>query len=153
MADRPLANHLERLRRLLPAVWFGLLLCVAALASPIPFEQLPRPDAGRLNGALFQREAWVSVAVALLLWALERGRARRAAEAAQGSVLSAEMVLLMGTLLCTVAGYFALQPLLAAAREGQGSWSFGQLHAVSVGCFVLKGVLAGALAWRATRPG
>ena len=64
----------------------------------------------------------------------------------------ANLVLLLGTLFCTVAGYFALQPMLAAARAGQGTVSFMALHAVSSGLFALKGLLVLALAWRLGAP-
>ena len=63
------------------------------------------------------------------------------------------MLLVLGTLFCTVAGYFGVQPLMAAARAGQGTFSFGQLHGISFGLFGLKIVLVAALAWRATRCG
>lgn len=143
---------LERLRRLLPAVWLGLVLCVAFIAAPAPFALLPAADAGRVNGRVFLREAWVGIGLALLLWLLERARALRAARAGQGSMLSTEMTLLVGTLLCTFGGYFAIQPLLPAARAGQTFLSFGQLHLVSVVLFGLKALLIAALAWRASRP-
>jgi Domain of unknown function (DUF4149) len=140
---------LERLRRLLPALWLGLVLGVAFVAAPAPFAVLSSADAGRVNGRIFLTEAWIGVALALLLWLLERARARRAVQAGQGSMLSTEMILLVGTLLCTFAGYFALQTMLPAARAGQGSLSFAQLHAISVALFALKALLVGALAWRA----
>ena len=38
--------------------------------------------------------------------------------------------------------------MMEAARAGQGPVSFGTLHAVSGGLFVLKGLLVLALAWR-----
>jgi hypothetical protein len=40
--------------------------------------------------------------------------------------------------------------LMAAARAGQGPWSYGALHAASASLFVLKGLLVLALAWRLT---
>jgi len=142
----------ERLRRLLPAVWAGLLLCVALIATPAPFATLPPADAGRVAGRIFVQEAWVSLALALWLIAAERRRARAAAEAGVGSVLSTEMLLLFGAVFCTVAGHFGLQPLLPAARSGAGLLSFGQLHAISVLFFGAKTLLVLTLAWRAARP-
>ncbi|WP_199873308.1 DUF4149 domain-containing protein [Ideonella sp. A 288] len=140
----------ERLRRILPAAWAGMLLCVAGIAAPAAFATQTRPDAGRLVGHLFTREAWTSVVLALLLLAIERRRARDAAEAGQGSVLSTEMLLVLGAVFCTVAGYFGVQPLMAAAREGQGTFSFGQLHLISTAFFAVKIALVALLAWRAT---
>jgi hypothetical protein len=86
----------ERLRRLLPAVWLGC--CCAWPSSP---RRRPlrccRADAGRINGRVFLHEAWVGIGLALLLWLVERARARlRAVRAGQGSMLSTEMVLLVG---------------------------------------------------------
>ena len=147
-----LAAVIERLRRLLPALWAGLLLCIAGLATQAPMALLGKADAGRVVGRIFLQEAWLSLALALLLLAVERTRARRAAQHGQGSILSAEMLLVLGTSFCTVLGYFVVQPLLAAARAGQGGMTFGQLHAVSLGLFGLKTVLVLVLAWRAARP-
>jgi hypothetical protein len=41
--------------------------------------------------------------------------------------------------------------MMAAARAGQGIWSFGALHGLSAAMFGLKGLLALALAWRLAR--
>ena len=147
-----MAPVLERLRRLLPAGWVGLLLCIAAIAAPAAFALLDRPGAGRVVGWIFQREAWTSLALAVLLLLIERPRARAAADAGRGSVLSTELLLLLGTLFCTVAGHFALLPLMDAARAGQGPLSFGQLHFISVGFFLAKLLCVAALAWRAAAP-
>jgi len=143
---------LERLRRLLPGPWAGVLLCIAAIAAPAAFALLDRPIAGRVVGWFFSHEAWLSLVLAMLLLAIERRRARAAAAAGQGSVLSTDMLLLLGTVFCTVAGYFALQPLMSAARAGQGPITFGQLHVISVVLFGTKLLLILALAWRAAEP-
>ncbi len=143
---------LERLRLLLPGLWGGVLLCVALIATPAPFATLVPAEAGRVVARIFVQEAWTSLGLALWLLLAERRRARLAAEEGRGSVLSTEMLLLLGTVFCTVAGYFGTQALLPAARAGQGALSFGQLHAASVAFFGLKLVLVLALAWRAGRP-
>jgi len=142
----------ERLRRLLPGLWAGVLLCIAAIAAPAVFALLERTDAGRVVGRMFVQEAWLSLVLGALLLVVERSRARLAAEAGTGSVLSTEMLLVLGAVFCTVAGYFALQPLMPAARAGQGPLSFGQLHAVSSAFYAAKVLLLLVLAWRAARP-
>ena len=124
------------------------MLCIAALAAPSAFATLASADAGRFVGRVLTQEAYASLALALLLFLLERQRSGRRAALGAGSVFSTNMVLLLGTLFCTVAGHFAVQPMMAAARAGQGAWSFGALHAVSGGLFALKGLLVLALAWR-----
>ena len=120
------------------------------MATPAGFALLARADAGRLAGRILAQEAWASLALAVLLLAMERGRARLAAEAGSGSVMSTEMLLLLGTVFCTVAGYFALQPLMPAARAGQGPLSFGQLHLASTVFYGVKALLVLVLAWRAS---
>ncbi len=140
---------LERARRLLPGLWAGLLLGVALLATPAPFATLAQADAGRVVARVLAHEAYTSLALGVVLLVLERLHARRAAGAALGSQFNTGMVLSLGALFCTVAGYFALQPLMAAAKAGQGSWGFGQLHAVSAAFYIVKVGLVLALAWRA----
>ena len=46
-----------RWRRLLPGLWAGLLLCIAAIAAPAAFRALPSADAGRVVARMFAREA------------------------------------------------------------------------------------------------
>ncbi|MDP3083801.1 MAG: DUF4149 domain-containing protein [Rubrivivax sp.] len=141
---------LERWRRLLPGLWAGGLLCVALLATPAPFATLAAADAGRVVARMLAHEAHASLALGIVMLVLERVAARRRAGDQPGSQFSAGMVLTLGALFCTVAGYFALQPMMVAARAGQGSLSFGQLHALSAAFYLVKLGLVLALAWRAS---
>jgi hypothetical protein len=138
-------DRVERARALMAGLWAGVLLCVAGIATPAPFATLATADAGRVVARVLASEAYLSLAVAIVLFLLERRRARDG-----GSAMTAEVMLVLGALFCTVAGYFALQPMMAAARAGQGPWSFGALHAVSTVFFGVKGLLVLALAWRCT---
>jgi hypothetical protein len=131
----------QRVRRILPALWAGMLLCIAALAAPAAFGSLAVADAGRVVAHIFVREAWLSLVLAALLLVLER------LHGASGRV---SVLLLWGTIACTLLGYFAIQPLMPAARAGQGVLSFGQLHLVSTLFYGLKAALVLALAWRAS---
>ena len=99
-------------------------------------------------GRMFAREAYLSLALGVVLLLLVRSKARVDAAAGAGSLFSTDLMLVLGTLFCTVAGYFAVQPMLEAARAGQGSLSFGALHAVSAGFYALKTLLIAVLAWR-----
>lgn len=132
----------------LAGLWAGVLLCIGLMAAPAAFATLASQDAGRLVGRLFAQEAYLSLALALLLIFIERARARAHAQSGKGSIMNTNMLLLMGTLFCTIAGYFAVQPMMVAARAGQGAWSFGALHAVSMGFFALKAMMICSLAWR-----
>ena len=147
---KALPAPLERLRRLLPGLWLGGLLCVALVATPAAFALLDRPDAGRVVARILGQEAWASLLLGLLLLLAERQRIRLAA--GRLPALGVDVLLPLGTLFCTLAGYFAVQAVLPAARAGQGGLSFGQWHAVSVACFGLKGLLVAAIAWRAAGP-
>jgi hypothetical protein len=133
---------LQRVSQLLPGLWAGLLLCIAALAAPAAFAVLPTADAGRVVGHVFVREAWISLALAaLLLWGHRLPSGRRIGNAA----------LLWGTVACTLLGYFAAQALMPAARAGQGWLSFGQLHLISTVFYGCKSLLVLLLAWRGAR--
>lgn len=138
-------------RRLLPGLWAGWLLCVALLATPAAFALLPQAEAGRLAARMLAQEAWTSLALGVLLLVLERVAARRAAAAGAGSQFSTGMMLAAAALFCTVAGHFGVQPLMQAARSGQGVLGFGQLHAVSVAFYGVKLLAVLALTVRAAR--
>ena len=139
---------LDRLRRLLPGLWAGWLICVAALATPAAFALLERAVAGHVVARMLAQEAYTSLVLGVVLLVLERLEARHAAVEGRGSQFTVGMVLALAALFCTVLGYFALQPMMAAARAGQGSLSFMTLHLISAGLFVLKGLLVLTLAWR-----
>ncbi|WP_280150486.1 DUF4149 domain-containing protein [Piscinibacter sp. XHJ-5] len=132
----------------LAGLWAGLLWAIALVGAPAAFAVATSEMAGRIAGRMFAQEAYLALALSMVLALLLRSRARAAAAAGTGSVLSADMLLALGALLCTVAGYFALQPMFAAARAGQGSWSFATLHGVSMSLYGLKALLVSVLAWR-----
>lgn len=142
--------QVERVARLLPGLWAGFLLCVALVATPAGFAVLVPADAGRVAARILVQEAYVSLLLGVALLILERHVARQAAARGQGSQFSTGMALALGTLFCTVLGYFAVQTQMPAARLGQGAWGFGQLHAVSALFFGIKGLLVLSLTWRAT---
>ncbi len=135
--------------RLLPGVWLGLLLAVALLATPAPFVLLAQADAGRVVARILRHEAAIALVVGAALLVAARVQAKRDAAAGRGSQFSAEMLLAAGALLCTVAGYYAVQPMMVAARAGRGGLGFGALHAISSVFYAVKVGLVAALAWRA----
>jgi len=142
----------ERLRRLLPGLWCGLLLAIALVATPAASGALDRATFGAVARAVFAREAPASLVFGVLILMLERRAAFDRHQATGVSQFSAEMVLALGALFCTVAGYYGLEPMMEQARSGTvTTLTFMQLHAVSLAFFGVKGLLALALAWRATR--
>lgn len=143
---------LERLRRVLPGLWLGGLVTLGAVVAPTLFALLDRAEAGRVAGRLFAVEARVALLLVVALALVERLRGQRQAAAGLGPRVSAELMLVLGALFCTLAGHFALQPLMEAARAGEGRWSFGALHGVSSAFFFAKMLLLAGLSWRAAAP-
>lgn len=140
----------SRFAALLAALWAGVLACLGLMAAPTAFANLPVSEAGRFAGHLFAQEAYMSLSLSLVLLLVERQRSRIDTEGTTGRVFTLNLMLVLGSLFCTVAGYFAIVPLMEAARAGQSSMSFATLHAVSGGFFVVKGLLVLGLAWRLT---
>lgn len=140
----------RRAAAVLAAVWAGVILGVAAIGTPAGFALVPTDVAGRLAGFMLRREAYLSIAMSVVLFIIVRAQARDAARRREGSVMSTEVLLVMGALFCTVFGHFGLRSAMDAARAGEGMLSFGALHGVSVAFFGLKGLLVLALAWRLT---
>lgn len=142
-----LPNWAEKLRRWVPGLWLGLLLAVAAMAAPAAFAALARDVAGLFVRELFAREAATSLVLGVLLLMLER----RVAAVRGPSQFSVNMMLLAGAMLCTVVGWYGLQPLMEAARLGQGgALSFGALHGISFALYGVKLALVAALSLRAS---
>ena len=141
---------LQRLRKLLAGLWAGLLVGLGAVGAPAGFAVTTVEIAGRAAGRMFAIEAYVSLAVAVLLLFLTRKAISTEPDQPPAPALNTNLLLLLGTLVCTIVGYFVLQPMMVAARAGEGGLSFGALHGLSAGFFVLKGLLVLALAWRFT---
>lgn len=142
----------RRLGALVAGLWAGLLLGTALIGTPAGFALAPRELAGRLAGFMLEREATTSLVLGVVSLLIVRALARDDASARGRSVLSTEVLLVLGALFCTVFGYHGLQPLMASARAGLAPVSFGVLHGVSVGFFGLKTLLVIALAWRLSAP-
>jgi len=139
------------LRRLLPGLWLGLLLCIAFVATPAPFATLEPEAAGRVVRHIFAIEAPASLVLGVVLLMLERRAGLARLEAGGPSQFTGEMMFVLGALFCTVAGHYGLQPLFDQARASGGPVAFGTLHTASTGFFGLKILLVAALAWKAAR--
>ena len=141
----------ERLRRLLPGLWFGLLLAIAAIATPAASGALDGASFGLVARAIFAREAPASMVLGMVLLIIERREALARHLATGVSQFSGEMVLAIVALFCTVAGYYGLLPMMERARAGTSSLSFLQWHAVSLAFFGAKALAVLVLAWKAAR--
>lgn len=148
------AHKLLRWQLLLAAVWLGLLLTVAGIATPAPFATLAKADAGRVVARVLASEAAVSLVLGAVLMGLERWRLRHAAgpDAPTGRGFTPAFGLAAAAVFCTLAGYYAVQPMMAGARAGAPGPSFAALHGVSSAFYAIKAVCVGWLAWRLTGP-
>ena len=141
---------MSRLRQLIALLWVGSLWTVGYVVAPTLFATLAdRVLAGTIAGSLFRVEAWLSLACALMLsLLLWRAPAGQAMEHRILLRLTAAMAL------CTLIGYFALQPFMAAIREAAAGgvmqsaakMQFGILHGAASGIYLIQSLLGGWLA-------
>lgn len=135
----------KRVATCIAGLWCGVLIGVGLIGAPAGFAVASSDIAGRSAGRMFAIEAHTSLAVAVVLLIVLR---RISARNAQPSGIDANVLLVLGSLFCTITGYFVLHPLMAAARVGEGALSFGALHGLSAAFFALKALVVLALAWR-----
>lgn len=140
----------EKLQAWLAGVWAGASVAVGAVGAPALFAVLPKQMAGQGAGQMFAIEARISLVMAVLLFLFERKRVRDQADVGQETTaMSTELLLVLGALFLTVAGQFALHPMIEAAKLGQPTpLSFGALHGISAGLYWLKLVALLVLSWR-----
>jgi len=127
-------------RRLLLALWAGVLVSVGGLLAPLLFEALPdRASAGHVAGELFRRTTLLSLCLALALLLLGT-----AAGPAGSRFL--RLAPLGPALLLAVSDY-AVHPLIEQARlgGGAGSRAFMLWHSVATGLYGLATIAAVAL--------
>jgi hypothetical protein len=138
---------LHRIAACLAGLWAGVLLGVGLIGAPAGFAVAPSEIAGRSAGRMFAIEADASMAVAVLLLLALRNIKK---ELPSGSSIDGNVLLVLGSLFCTIAGYWVLQPMMAAARAGEGALSFGALHGLAAAFFAVKALCVVWLAWRLT---
>ena len=144
----------HRLFRLLATIWVGSQLTVGYLVAPVLFTTLERGSAGQLAGRMFYLEALLGATIGVLLLALGNYMVRR------GDVAYRRLRWpLLGMLLCTLIGYFALAPFMSAALTeaaragtdiGHSAYAarFGMLHGVSSVLYGLESLFGIVLVWR-----
>jgi hypothetical protein len=138
-------------RVVIATLWVGSLWTIGYLVAPTLFSILPdRVLAGTIAGQLFRIEAWLSLAcaVALILLVIFSDHDRNPR---QRKVV---LAVVCGMLVCTLVGYFGLQPLMAALREAAGPngvmgsdarIKFGVLHGISSVIYLIQSLLGVAL--------
>ena len=134
---------LAKVRLLVAALWAGSLWAVGYLVAPTLFATLERQLAGQIAGTMFHSMALLSlgcgVAMGVLLffgagdWTPKRRRGM--------------LLIVVAMVMCTVVSHFGLQPMMAAAKAANDG-SFGKLHGISSGIYLVQSLLAGWLVWR-----
>jgi hypothetical protein len=136
-----------RVRWLIAALWVGSLWTIGYLVAPTLFATLEdRALAGTIAGRLFRIEAWLSLACAgilLVLFFKEKSKL-------EARELKICLILVSAMMLCTLIGYFGLQPFMAALREAglhtaEAKSRFGMLHGISSAIYLLQSGLGFAL--------
>ena len=126
------------------ALWVGSLWTVGYLVAPTLFMTLADTVlAGTIAGNIFRIEAWLSLAVGLLLVALIAGTATKSR---QRNTL---LWLIAAMLACTLVGYFGLQPFMASLREaaphgvlaGTTRMQFAVLHGFASALYLVESIL------------
>jgi hypothetical protein len=142
---------MERTRILVATIWAGSLWTVGGLVAPILFCTLfDRVLAGTIAASLFRAEAWVCVVCGIFLAASLKFQ-RTTSDIKDVAIL---MRLILAMLACTLIGYFALHPFMAALRDAAGAGGvmdtagrtqFGILHGAATGFYLIESLLAVAL--------
>jgi len=144
----------HRLFRLLTLIWAGSQWTIGYMVAPVLFAVLDRPSAGQVAERLFYYEAMLGCVCGILLLALGNQMVRRGDMAYRRLRWP-----LLGMLLCTGFGYFALEPfmhVLRSAAEAHGTdiahsvyaARFGMLHVAASVFYGLQSLLALVLVWR-----
>lgn len=138
---------------LVATLWVGSLWTVGYLVAPTLFATLAdRALAGTIAGSVFRAEAWLSLACAVSLLLLLRRSPENFPDAGRTGRWS-PLWLVIAMALCTVIGYFGLQPFMATIREaaagreitGDARLYFGLLHGAASVIYLLQSLLGVAL--------
>jgi hypothetical protein len=140
-----------RARVLIATLWVGSLWTVGYLVAPMLFSTLSdKVLAGTIAGGLFRIEAWLSMVCATALIALMVfGNSNDSPK--QRRIL---LAIVSAMVVCTLIGYFGLQPFMAELREAAGPggvmesdarMKFGILHGLAAVFFLVQSLLGAAL--------
>lgn len=137
-------------RSVILTLFVGSTWTIGYLVAPVLFSTLPdRALAGAVAGRLFQLEAWISLACALVLLLLLRWPKSATNEHKKGD--GRALVLICAIAACSLVGYFGLQPFMAALRASAAATGgvmppdmrtqFGVLHGIASAIYLAKSLL------------
>lgn len=144
----------ERVRLLIASFWVGSMWTIGYMVAPTLFASLTdKVLAGTIAGKLFRIEAWVSIVCAIALIA----SVKIASDETNAKAGRQVPWLALAMLVCTLIGYFALQPFMATLRAAAGpngimdaatKSQFGLLHGVSSAFYLIQSLLGVRLIWK-----
>jgi hypothetical protein len=142
----------HRMFNLFTAIWVGSLLTTGYIVAPTLFSRLSRTEAGEVAASLFRTQGYLSIVCGLVLLMIAN-RAIRLGAGGQGvRTLRRARRLVVAMIVCTLLGYFALQPWMNALRLaaqaagtdiGHSAFAtrFGILHGVSSLFYLIESLL------------
>jgi hypothetical protein len=132
---------LSKARLLLITLWAGSLWAIGYVAAPTLFATLfDRVLAGTAAGYLLRSEAWLSMAVGLILL----GLIALSKDVTQGR-RKLLLAIVVSMLVCALVNYFGLWPVMAEAKLAGDGARFGMLHGMSMVFYLIQSLLAGVL--------
>jgi hypothetical protein len=145
---------MQRARMFLAVLWAGGAVLVAIAASVLNRVMTDRVAFGETVSGLFRQEARLGLVCGLLLlgliWFDQRLDARK----------RRTLLIVTVVMLTCILGYFVVQPMMAALREGAGAGGvmassarkqFGMLHGVSMLLYLVQTVLAVVLVFKSRK--
>jgi len=153
----------RRLRLMVITAWCGLTWTVGYVVAPALFGMLSgRALAGDIAGALFQIQGWVSVVVGLLLLVMAMFVPPPPGEVRQSTLAQTDVRIVIAMVICTLIGYFGLQPLISVLRGAMAAHArlddgtsidaqFAIVHGVSAAFYLGHSLLGAWLVMRQAR--
>lgn len=149
---------LQRLCTMLASLWVGGFITVGYLVTPILFSALgDRQVAGMVAGNLFRLEAYLSIALSVVLMLASNFLVFKGF-----NHFRAVRWILLGMLACALGAGFILMPWMSSLRDqalieglsvmaSSSATLFSRLHGISSGVFIVQSILGVVLLWRLTK--
>ena len=130
--------YISKARLLVVTLWAGSLWTVGYLVAPTLFATLhDRVLAGVIAGSMLRVEALLSIACAVVTLGLLA--ASKDVTEQRRKILYAVVAAM---LVCTLASYFGLGPLMAEAKLAGDRSKFGMLHGISMVVYLVQSLMA-----------
>jgi len=128
----------SKARLLAVTLWAGSLWTVGYLVAPTLFATLhDRVLAGTIAGSMLRTEAWLSMALAVVMVGL-LAVSKDVTEQRRKTLF----MVVGAMLVCTLVNYLGLWPVMADAKLAGDRSTFGMLHGISMVVYLAQSLLA-----------